>query len=86
VALEAVKKSSGQKINDATFRSTYYKLKSGSGGKRVVRRKRPLRGGAGRGHDVGGGVVGAALAFIRAAGSIEQAKQVLADLEEFREL
>jgi hypothetical protein len=78
-ALEAVKKSSGAKINDATFRSTFYKLKSG--GKRSLRRKKPVRGGA-----EGGGVLPAAVAFIRAAGSIEKAREVLNDLEAVREL
>jgi hypothetical protein len=78
-ALAAVK-ANHPKLNDATFRSTFYKLKSG--GKRTVRRKKPGRGAG----DGGGGVVGAALIFIRAAGGMSQAKQVLADLEEFREL
>src|SRR5580704_13238184 len=73
-ALEAIKKDH-PKINDATFRSTFYKLKSGSGGKRSVRRKKPMRGTG----DGIGGVVGTALAFIRAAGSIEKAREVLND-------
>jgi hypothetical protein len=78
-ALAAVK-ANHPKLNDATFRSTFYKLKGG-GKKRSVRRKKPGRGGA-----EGGWVLPAAVAFIRAAGGMEQAKQVLSELEAVRQL
>jgi hypothetical protein len=81
-AFEAISKSSGQKINEGTFKSTFYKL-VGGGKRRTVRRAKPLRRGAG---DGAGNVIGAALIFIRAAGGIPQAKQVLMDLESVKEL
>jgi hypothetical protein len=82
-SLDAITKSSGQKINEGTFKSTFYKLIGGSRGKgRVVRRRKPDRRGAGD----GAGVVATALAFIRAAGGIEHAKRVLIELEQVREL
>ncbi|HET6323815.1 MAG TPA: hypothetical protein VFG04_03870 [Planctomycetaceae bacterium] len=78
-ALAAIQKAHpNQKINSGTFKSTYYKI---SGAKRTVRRAKPGRGGA-----EGGGVLPAALAFIRAAGSIAAAKEVLAELEQVKEL
>ncbi len=80
-AFEAISKTAGQKINEGTFKSTFYKLVGSS--KRTVRRRRPGRGGAG---DATGGVIGTALAFIRSAGGIEAAKQVLSELEALREL
>jgi hypothetical protein len=82
-ALEAITKSSGQRINEGTFKSTFYKLVGQGRGKgRVVRRRKPGRGGA----TDGPGVITSATAFIRAAGGIEQAKRILAELEVVREL
>jgi hypothetical protein len=81
-ALAAVTKTAGGKINEGTFRSTFYKLKGERGGKRrVVRRRKP-----GRGEKEGSGIIAEALAFIRSAGGIEGAKRVLAELEAVREL
>jgi hypothetical protein len=78
-AFEAIKKSHpNQKINEGTFKSTYYKLAGAK--RRVVRRAKPGRG------DGAGNVIGPALAFIRAAGSIEKAKEILSDLEAVKEL
>ena len=81
-AFEALSKSAGQKINEGTFKSTFYKL-AGQGKRRVVRRRRP-----GPRHDASenAGIVAHALAFIRSAGGIEAAKQVLAELEAVKEL
>jgi hypothetical protein len=80
-ALEAVKKAHpGQKINDGTFRATFYKL-AGGGGKKTVRRRRPGRR-AGGGSDNGDAVLKAGLNFIRLAGGIENAKQRLSGLQE----
>jgi hypothetical protein len=78
-ALEAIKKAHpGEKINDGTFKSTFYKL-AGAGKKRTVKRRKPGR--------VGNGVVGIetrVLAVIRAAkelialtGDSEAAKAVI---------
>jgi hypothetical protein len=79
-AFEAISKTAGGKVNEGTFKSTFYKLKGS--GKRTVRRRKPMRGAS----DGAGGVIGTALAFIRAAGGMEQAKQVLSELEAVREL
>lgn len=79
-AFEAISKAAGQKINEGTFKSTFYKL---VGSKKRTVRSKPGRGGAG---DGAGGVIGTALAFIRSAGGIEAAKQVLSELEAVREL
>jgi hypothetical protein len=70
-ALAAIKKThSDQKINDGTFKSTFYKLAGGST-KRKVRRLKPGRNGA-----VHDGLT-AALTFVRQAGSVEAAKAQL---------
>jgi hypothetical protein len=81
-AFEAISKTAGGRINEGTFKSTFYKLKGSK--KRTVRRKKPGVRGAGDGG--GGGIVAEALAFIRSAGSIEAAKQVLSELEAVKEL
>jgi hypothetical protein len=70
-ALAAVKKAHpDQKINDSTFKATFYKL-AGGGTKRKVKRAKPGRNGFA--HD---GLT-AALKFIREAGSVEAAKAQL---------
>ncbi|HEV8069160.1 MAG TPA: hypothetical protein VGP76_15585 [Planctomycetaceae bacterium] len=80
-AMEAIKKSNpDQKINEGTFKSTFYKL-AGSG-KRSVRRAKPGRGG--RGGD-GSDVMRAGLTFIRLAGSVEAAREQLAGLKDLIE-
>jgi hypothetical protein len=79
-AFEAIGKSAGQKINEGTFKSTFYKL-AGEGKRRVVRHRK-LRAGAGD----GAGIVAQALGFIRSAGGIEEAKQILTELEAVKQL
>ncbi len=81
-AMEAITKSHpDQKINDGTFKSTFYKL-VGTGKKRTVRRMKPGRG---RGGDVSSDVMRAGLTFIRLAGSVEEARQHLAGLKDLIE-
>jgi hypothetical protein len=66
-AFEQIKKAHpSQKINEGTFKSTFYKLVGG--GKRKVRRLKP--GHNGSAHD---GLT-AALKFVREVGSLEAAK------------
>lgn len=81
-AFEAIGKSAGHKINEGTFKSTFYKL-AGQGKRRVVRRRKP---GASAGAGDGVGIIAQALGFIRSAGGIEGAKQILAELEAVKEL
>jgi|HubBroStandDraft_6_1064221.scaffolds.fasta_scaffold330368_2 hypothetical protein len=89
-ALESLKEKH-KGINDATFRSTFYKLKGGS--KRVVRRLKPVAAGArgggrrgGRGATAtagdGGDVIRATVEFIRMCGGIQQAKAAIDALSE----
>ncbi len=67
----AVKKAHpDQKINDGTFKATFYKL-AGGGTRRKVLRLKPRRNGSA--HD---GLT-AALKFVREAGSFEAAKAQL---------
>jgi hypothetical protein len=69
-ALAAIKKAhSDQKINDGTFKSTFYKL--AGGGKRKVRRLKPSANGS-------GDHMTAALKFVRECGSLDTAKAQLA--------
>ena len=84
-ALAAVKKSNpGQKINDGTFRATFYKLAGDGKRKKSVMRRRPGRGPAG-GRDHGEAVIRAGLQFIRLAGGVESARERLAGLKELIE-
>jgi hypothetical protein len=77
-ALEGIKKAHpSQKINEGTFKSTFYKL-AGGGKRKIVRRRKP-----GRDVDSNGQadeVMKAGLAFIRLAGGIEEARTRLAGL------
>jgi hypothetical protein len=83
-AMEAIKKSNpDQKINEGTFKSTFYKL-AGSGKRRSVRRAKPLRG-RGRASDGSTEVMRAGLTFIRLAGSVEAAREQLAGLKDLIE-
>lgn len=79
-AFEGIKKAHpSQKINEGTFKSTFYKL-AGEGRRKVVKRRRPGRAlAAGNGHAEG--VLKAGLEFVRLAGGVEQAKSQLRDLE-----
>jgi hypothetical protein len=83
-ALQDVKKSHpGERINEGTFRTTFYKL-SGSGGKRTVTRRKPRRGSRG-GNGDSDMVMRAGLTFIRLAGGVDNAKERLASLNELIE-
>jgi hypothetical protein len=70
-ALAAVKKAHpDQKINDGTFKATFYKL-AGGGTKRKVRRLKPGASGNGHMH------LAMALTFVRNVGSVAAAKEQL---------
>jgi hypothetical protein len=76
-ALAAVKKANaGQKINDGTFRATFYKLTDGKRKKSVMKR-RPGRGPT----TAGDATIRAGLNFIRLAGGVENAREQLAGLK-----
>jgi hypothetical protein len=78
-ALEAVKKAHpGQKINERTFRATFYKL-AGDGKRKVVRRRKPGRVVAGYGSS--DHIMKAGLHFIQLAGGVEEARERLVGLE-----
>jgi hypothetical protein len=77
-ALAAVKKAHpGQKINDGTFRATFYKLAGNGKRKKTVIRRRPRRGPASDGN----AAMRAGLTFIRLAGSVENAQEQLSSLK-----
>jgi hypothetical protein len=82
-AMAAVKKAHpSQKINDGTFRSTFYKLAGANGKpKKSVMRRRP-RGGAAAGGDA---TMRAGLTFIRLAGGVQNAQAQLKSLVELIE-
>jgi hypothetical protein len=83
-ALEGIKKAHpGEKINDGTFKSTFYKL-AGSKKKKSVLRRKPGRMGSGNdGHAES--ILKAGLTFIRLAGGVENARERLVGLEELIE-
>jgi hypothetical protein len=77
-AFAAIKKAHpNQKINEGTFKSTFYKL-VGSG-KRVVKRRKPGR--IVTGHGSPEHIMQAGLHFVRLAGSVEAARERLVGLE-----
>jgi hypothetical protein len=81
-AFAAIKKAHpNQKINDGTFKATFYKL--AGGGKRSVRRRKPERVIAG--HRSPEHIMQAGLHFIRLAGSVEAARERLVGLEKLIE-
>lgn len=83
-ALEAVKKAhSGRKINEGTFRATFYKLTGSGRRKKSVRRRRPRRSVVGNDHT--DATMRAGLTFIRLAGGVKNAQQRLAGLQELIE-
>lgn len=83
-ALDGIKKAHPKEtINDGTFKSTFYKL-AGSGKKKTVVRRKPLRGGAG-GEGHAESILKAGLTFIRLAGGVENARERLVGLEELIE-
>jgi len=76
-ALAAVKKAHpSQKINDGTFRATFYKQAGNGTRKRSVMRRRPGRAPEGLGNDA----MRAGLTFIRLAGGVDNAHEQLAGL------
>jgi hypothetical protein len=78
-ALEAIKKAHpNQKINEGTFKATFYKL-AGDGRRTVVKRRRP--GAIFPGHGSSDHIMKAGLHFIRLAGGVEQARERLVGLE-----
>jgi hypothetical protein len=82
-ALEGIKKAHpSEKINDNTFKSTFYKL-AGSKRKKKVLRRKPGRLGAGSEHAES--ILKAGLTFIRLAGGVESARERLIGLEELIE-
>jgi hypothetical protein len=82
-AMDAIKKAHpGEKINEGTFKSTFYKL-AGKGKKKVVKRRKPGRVVAGaRPADA---IMKAGLHFIRLAGDVESAREWLVGLGELIE-
>jgi hypothetical protein len=83
-ALEGIKKAhSGEKINDGTFKSTFYKLAGGKK-KASVMRRRPgrLQNGSDNHSE---SILKAGLTFIRLAGGVENARERLVGLEELIE-
>ena|ERR1700693_5134211 len=76
-ALAAVKKAHpGQKINEGTFKATFYKLAGGK--KKTVKRRKPGR--LVPGHGSADHIMKAGLQFIRLAGGVKPARIQLAGL------
>ncbi len=83
-SLEAIKRQhSDQKINDATFKATFYKLVGAGGGGRSVRRRKPGRVVMGNGSSEA--VLKAGLQFVRLAGGVSEARARLAGIEDLIE-
>jgi hypothetical protein len=81
-ALAAVKKAHpSQKINEGTFKATFYKLAGGK--KRSVKRRKPGR--LLLGHDSPDHIMSVGLHFIRLAGGVEAARERLIGLEQLIE-
>jgi hypothetical protein len=81
-ALAAVKKAHpGQKINEGTFKATFYKLAGGK--KRTVKRRKPGR--LLPGHGSPDHIMSVGLHFIRLAGGVEAARERLVGLEQLIE-
>jgi hypothetical protein len=77
-ALEAIKKAHPkERINEGTFKSTFYKL-VGGGKKKTVRRRKP--GSVIPGHGSPDHIMKAGLNFIMAAGGVEAARERLVGL------
>jgi hypothetical protein len=81
-ALAAVKKAHpGQKINDGTFKGTFYKLVGGK--KKTVKRRKPGR--LVPGHGSADHIMKVGLNFIVLSGGVEAARERLVGLEELIE-
>jgi hypothetical protein len=79
--LDAIKKAHpGEKINEGTFKATFYKLSGDGRKKRTVRKRRPTRG-AVSGGDRANATMRAGLAFVRIAGSVRNAQEQLVGLK-----
>jgi len=77
-ALAAIQKSHpSQKINEGTFKATFYKLSGG--GTRRVRRRKPGRFVGG--HGTSEHIMRAGIQFIRLAGGVEEAREWLVGLD-----
>jgi len=82
-ALAAVKKAHpSRKINEGTFKATFYHLAS-NGKKKSVRRRKP--GSVTPGHGSADHIMKAGLNFIMAAGGVEAARERLVGLAELIE-
>jgi hypothetical protein len=82
-ALAAVKKAHpSRKINEGTFKATFYHLAS-NGKKKTVRRRKPGR--LLPGHGSPDHILSVGLHFIRLAGSVEAARERLVGLEQLIE-
>jgi hypothetical protein len=82
-ALEALKKAHPrQKINEGTFKATFYKLAS-NGKTKTVRRRKPGR--LVPGHGSADHIMKVGLNFILLAGGVEAARERLVGLEELIE-
>jgi len=82
-ALEAIKKAHPTvKINEGTFKSTFYKL---AGSKKSVRRRKPGRFDASSSHHAEA-IMRAGLHFIQLAGGVENARERLVGLAELIEM
>jgi hypothetical protein len=81
-ALAAVKKAHpSQKINEGTFKATFYKLAGGK--KKTVKRRKPGR--LVPGHGSADHIMSVGLHFIRLAGGVEAARERLVGLEQLIE-
>jgi hypothetical protein len=82
-AFEGIKKAHpGEKINEGTFKSTFYKL-AGGGKRKVVKRRKPGR--LVPGHGSADHIMSVGLHFIRLAGGVEAARERLVGLEQLIE-
>jgi hypothetical protein len=83
-AFEGIKKAHpAAKINEGTFKSTFYKL-AGGGKTKSVRRPKPGRLVAG--HDGPEAIMRAGLQFIQLAGGVEAARERLVGLKQLIEV
>jgi hypothetical protein len=82
-ALAGIKKAHpSAKINEGTFKSTFYKF-AGAGKRKVVKRRKPWA--VFPGHGSADHIMKAGLNFIVAAGGVEQARERLVGLAELIE-
>src|SRR5579864_8390032 len=83
-SLEGIKRlHSDQKINESTFKATFYKLIGAGGGRRSVRRRKPGRVVMGNGSTEA--VLKAGLHFVRLAGGVSEARERLVGIPDLIE-